>query len=444
MPAVATITDFLDVARKSNQIDNQQLGAFLQSHDSLPADPRRLAALLIREGLITTFQAEQFLLGKYKGFYLGGYRIIERIGAGGAGTVYLGEHQMLKRRAAIKVLPTPLAEEPAMLARFRIEAEAAASLDHPNVVHLIDFRQEGRLHFIIMEYVDGPNLQQVVSRKGPLPVALACEYMRQAALGLEHVHATGLVHRDVKPANILVDSTARVKVLDLGLARVERPDTESITCKFNNGAVLGTADFLAPEQALNLHEVDGRADIYGLGCTLYSLLTGHPPFPDGTVAQKLMWHQTRTPKAVDEIRPEVPAELAGLVARMLAKKPDQRPQTMGEVADALMPWASEAQLPQGRSRSLMEIRLGGPRTGSLGGTSTARLLPTNGAPDTLTALAQEDTAQMETALAPSASQATDVGDDILAEENSKKWLLLGGLAAAVFALTGGVLAVLLR
>jgi serine/threonine protein kinase len=404
MPAVATATDFLEVARKSNQIDNQRLEAFLARREQLPAEPRKLAAMLIREGLITTFQAEQFLLGKYKGFYLGGYRIVERIGAGGAGTVYLGEHQLMKRRAAIKVLPTALADEPAMLARFRIEAEAAASLHHPNVVHVFDFRQEGRLHYIIMEYVDGPNLQQLISRKGGLGVFLACEYVRQAALGLAHVHEAGLVHRDVKPANILVDSQGTVKVLDLGLARVERPDAESVTCKYNSNAVLGTADFLAPEQALNLHDVDARADVYGLGATFYSLLTGHPPFPDGTVAQKLMWHQTREP------------------------------------AEALVPWASQAPQPEGRSsRNLAEIRIGA-RTGTLAATSTARLLPTPAAPDTLTAQAQEDTAQIETKPVPE----SPVRDVTLGQENTgKKLLLLGGVVAGVLGLVAGVILFLL-
>jgi serine/threonine protein kinase len=440
MAGVARIADFLDVARKSNQLDNERLETFLQARgDHLPADPRKLAALLIREGLLTTFQAEQFLQGKYKGFHLGGYRIIERIGTGGAGTVYLGEHQLMRRPAALKVLPTALAEDPGVLARFRVEAEAAATLDHPNVVHLFDFRQEGRIFYIVMEYVDGPNLQQLVTRKGRLPVAVACEYIRQTAMGLQHIHDKGMVHRDVKPANILVDSTGTVKVLDLGLARVERNDGESVTRQFNSGAVLGTADFLAPEQALNLHEVDTRADVYGLGATFYSLLAAHPPFRDGTVAQKLMWHQTRTPRLVNEVRSDVPVELAQLVAAMLAKKPEDRPQTMRDVAEAVIPWASQAPLPEKRSpRSLFDLRLGGTRSGP---PSTSRMLPGTATHDTLTSHAQEETAEIGTETPAPVEQ--PLRDLILGDDNPRrKWLLLGGLAAGIAALAVGVIAFL--
>src|SRR5262249_21230988 len=156
----------------------------------------------------------------------------------------------------------------------------------------------------VMEYVEGPSLQQIISRQGGLPIAAACEYIRQAALGLHHAHEKGLVHRDVKPANILVDVSGTVKVLDLGLARYDADGGEStVTQKFNSNHVLGTADYLAPEQALDLHDVDGRSDIYGLGGTLYALLTGQPPFPRGTIGQKLLWHQTKDPKPVHSIRP---------------------------------------------------------------------------------------------------------------------------------------------
>src|SRR5258708_7843869 len=206
MPAPVTIDDFLDVVRKSNQIDNDRLTAYLEvhrQHGTLPPDPRKLAALLIREGLLTTFQAEQFLLGKYKGFQLGGYRLIERIGSGGTGTVYLAEHEVMRRRVALKILPAQLANDPATLERVRREAQAVAALDHPNIARAYDFRQEGLLHFLVMEYVNGPSLQDVLQRQGPLPVEVACEYIRQAATGLQHAHENNLVHRDVKPANLL-------------------------------------------------------------------------------------------------------------------------------------------------------------------------------------------------------------------------------------------------
>src|SRR5262245_14488435 len=343
MPAANTVSEFLEVARKSNQVDNQRLDAYVGQNreESLPQEPRKLAQQLIREGLMTVFQAEQFLLGKYKGFLLGGYRIIERLGSGGTGTVYLAEHEVMKRLVAIKVLPTPFAEDPELLERFRLEARAAAVLAHPNVVHVFDLRQEGQLHFIVMEYIDGPSLQQMISRRGPLHVGLACEYARQAAVGLQHAHEAGLVHRHVKPANLLVDPAGVVKVLDLGLARFQAVGPDSPTQKFNSKVVLGTADYLAPEQALDLHTVDARADVYGLGATLYSLLAGRPPFHEGSVGQKLMWHQLKAPEPVTHFRPEVPAGLEAVVARMLAKKPEDRYRDASEVAEALAPWAEQ-------------------------------------------------------------------------------------------------------
>jgi serine/threonine protein kinase/WD40 repeat protein len=365
MTAPATIDDFLDVVRKSNQIDVDRLTAYLEQRrqtDTLPPDPRKLAALLIRDGLLTNFQAEQFLQGKYRGFHFGGYRILERLGVGGNGAVYLAEHEVMKRRAAIKILPSDLAGDPGVLERFRREAQAAAALDHPNIVRAYDFRQEGNVHFLVMEYVDGPNLEEVMRRNGPLAVAAACDYARQAAVGLQHAHEAGLVHRDVKPANLLVDGIGTVKVLDLGLARFSPNGAESLTKQFDENVVMGTADYLAPEQALNLHDVDHRADVYSLGATLYTLLAGEPPFHAGTVTQKLLWHQMRDPKPIRERRPDVPQELADVVARMMAKTPEERYDSCAEVAEALEPFC-DGPVPQG----------GGP-AGARAGDSTASYL----------------------------------------------------------------------
>jgi serine/threonine protein kinase len=357
MPPPATSDDFLGVVRLSNQIDNARLDGFVRGRDDLPAQPRKLAALLVREGLLTLFQAEQFLLGKYRGFTLGSYRILDRLGTGGTGTVYLAEHVLMKRKVAVKVLPAVLAHDPLVLERFRREAQAAAALCHPNVVHVYDFRQEGPLYFLVMEHIDGPSLQQLLARRGRLAVGAACEYVRQAALGLQHAHEHGLVHRDVKPANLLVDASGTVKVLDLGLARYEADDGESLTQLFSSNAVLGTADYLSPEQALSLHDVDGRADVYSLGATLFALLVGRPPFHDASLGQKLMWHQTKTPERVAALRPEVPGELSDLVARMLEKRPDDRPGTAAEVAAALGAWASKPAAVRPSSRTMTDLRL---------------------------------------------------------------------------------------
>ena len=363
MPAPTTVRDFLEFARKSGQLDDARLDDYLASQaEGAPASPRRLAVRMIRAGVMTTFQAEQFLQGKHKGFCLGSYRIIDRLGSGGAGLVYLARHEVLGKRFAIKVLPQACADDPVALGRFRREARAAAVLDHPNVVQVYDFREEGGLNYIVMEYVEGPTLQRLMGRRGRLAVATACEYARQAALGLQHAHEHGLVHRDVKPGNLVVDATGTVKVLDLGLARYQpdaEEDGESLTRKFNSNQVLGTSDYLSPEQALSLHDVDGRADVYSLGATLYALLTGAPPFPEGSVAKKLMLHQTATPTPVHALRADVPEDLSAAVARMLAKKPGDRFASAGAVALALARWAEAGSCAalQPSNRTMAEIRL---------------------------------------------------------------------------------------
>ena len=250
MPAPTTVDDFLQFARKSGQLDGTRLDDYLEkASEELPASPRKMAVRLIRAGVMTTFQAEQFLQGKHKGFRLGTYRIIDRLGTGGAGLVYLAKHEVLLKRFAIKVLPQACANDPGVLERFRREARAAAALDHPNVMQVYDFREEDGLSYLVMEYIEGPTLQRLLHRRERLDVPTACEYARQAALGLQHAHENGLVHRDVKPGNLMVDPTGTVKVLDLGLARYEAEAGEageSLTHMFNSGSLLGTANDATP------------------------------------------------------------------------------------------------------------------------------------------------------------------------------------------------------
>jgi serine/threonine protein kinase len=434
MATPATTNDFLAVARKSQQIDTSRLDAYLRAkRGKMPAEPRKLAAQLVRAGVLTTFQAEQFLLGKHKGFLLGGYRVIDRLGSGGTGTVYLAEHQVMRRRVALKVLPAAYAEDRAVLERFRREAQAAAALDHPNVIHVYDFRQEGPLYFIVLEYIEGPNLQQILARRGPLPIPVACDYIQQAALGLHHAHAIGMIHRDIKPANIVVDVWGTVKVLDLGLARYDDGRESSLTKKFNSNHVLGTADYLAPEQALDLHDVDGRADIYGLGASLYALLAGRPPFHKGTIGQKLMWHQTKEPEPVKDVRPEVPASLSAIVARMLAKNPGDRFPTAEAVAEALEPWAAEAQ--RGDPRL-------GPRSGSMAGPGSGRA-PKPRAADTWVARSDEDTTKIKPPngdeTIPARSTPTAPVPALWKEHRIR---FLVGITAVVIGLVAGVFAAL--
>src|SRR5262249_50912874 len=210
----------------------------------------------------------------------GTYRVLERLGWGGMGLVYLCEHKLMRRRVAVKGLPSAKSKDPAALDRFQREARAVAALDHPNIVHAYDIDQDESLHFLVMEYVDGASLQEIVKKVGPMDVHRAAHYMQQTCLGLEHAHDAGLVHRDIKPGNILVDRSGVVKVLDMGLARFFNDEEDILTKKYDEN-VLGTADYLAPEQALDSHGVDIRADIYSLGATFYFLLTGRTPFGEG-------------------------------------------------------------------------------------------------------------------------------------------------------------------
>jgi serine/threonine protein kinase len=298
--------------------------------------------LLIHEGLLTAFQALQLLKGRWRGFTLGKYKILDWIGSGGMGQVYLAEHRILHRLVALKVLPLELANDPWFLDNFYKEARAVAALDHPNIVRAHDIDQAGKLHFLVMEYVDGANFQHLIKTNGPLDFTRAAHYIAQAADGLQHAHEIGLVHRDIKPGNLLLSRQGIVKILDMGLACFARRSQQSD--KGTNGhskRVVGTDDYLAPEQVVDSDDVDIRADIYGLGATFYFILTGQPPFGEVDLAHhKLIWHLTRRPKPVRERRPEIPEELGVVLERLLAKNPWERYQTPLELVRALGPWTA--------------------------------------------------------------------------------------------------------
>ena len=342
MPAPTSASEFVDLVLKSGVVEESRVREFLkklaETGGGIPPDPARLAGLMVHEGLLTYFQAEQILQGKYKRFTIGKYKVLEKIGSGGMGQVFLCEHILMRRKVAIKVLPTTKAQDPAGLERFYREARAIAAVDHPNLVRAYDIDQAENLHFLVMEYVDGVSLQELVKKIGPLPVLRACHYIYGAAVGLNHVHEIGLIHRDIKPSNILVDRNGMVKILDLGLARFFH-DSDELTKKYDEN-ILGTADYLSPEQAVDSHTVDIRTDIYSLGATFYYLLTGQPPFPEGTVTQKLIWHQTRDPKPISAFRADVPPEIIAIIDKMMRKKPQERYQTPAELMQALAPWVA--------------------------------------------------------------------------------------------------------
>jgi eukaryotic-like serine/threonine-protein kinase len=255
-------------------------------------------------------------------------------------SVYLAEHELMRRRVAIKVLPQNRVNDSSYLERFRLEARAVAKLDDPNIVRAYDIDNEGNIHYIVMEYVEGQDLHQIVVANGPLEYDTAADYIAQVAQGLQHAHEMGLVHRDIKPANCLVDRHNTVKLLDMGLAKLTEDDQASLTMA-NEENVLGTADYLAPEQALNSHEADNRSDIYSLGCTLYFLLTGSAPFPEGSISERLLKHQTARPETIFKTRPDAPPSLVEICESMMSKKPIDRPQTAGDVAGILKEWLAD-------------------------------------------------------------------------------------------------------
>ncbi len=342
--AKRTAEEFLDLLRRSGLVEKGQLNAVLgdlqtEAGEEGVADPDCVANRLVGYGLITRWQADKLMEGRHKGFFLGKYKLIDHLGSGGMSAVYLAEHVLMQRRVAIKVLPKNRVADTSYLARFHREAQAAATLDHRNIVRAydVDHDERGRVHYLVMEYIEGRDLQHVVQQDGPLNYVTAAEYVRQAAEGLAHAHQAGLVHRDVKPANLLVDQKNVVKVLDLGLARFADENKASLTVAFDEN-VLGTADYLAPEQALDSHAADARADIYGLGCSFYFLLTGHPPFQGGTLPQRLMMHQKQAPPSISIDRPDAPLDLVDICLKMMAKRPDQRYFSMTEVAMVLAQW----------------------------------------------------------------------------------------------------------
>jgi tRNA A-37 threonylcarbamoyl transferase component Bud32 len=276
------------------------------------------------------------------GSKLGSYVIVGWLGEGGMGQIFKARHRRLNREVAIKVIRPQQLANPETLQRFHREARATARLSHPNIVHVHDAAETDGMHYLVMEYVNGKDLGELVLDRGPLPPPLACEYIRQASLGLQHAHECGLIHRDIKPANLLLtEDGTQVKLLDLGVARFLVPDESDLSVNelTQTGAVMGTPAYLAPEQARDPRHADIRADIYSLGCTLYHLLIGQVPFPGVTLAEVVLQHQLEEPAPIDERRPGIPPELQVVLRKMMAKRPEDRYQVPAEVVDALAPFA---------------------------------------------------------------------------------------------------------
>jgi serine/threonine-protein kinase len=343
---LSTLAELVDALMEHQLLEPAQLDEVIRVHQKESDGPSQLVQKLVERGWLTAFQGERLLASGGSDLVLGPYRLVQPLGEGGMGQVFKAKHQRLGRLVALKIIRHEhRSQDPEAVRRFQREARAAAQLSHPNIVIVYDADQIDNTYFIAMEYVDGTDLSRRVKEQGPLEAAEACDYIRQAALGLQHAFERGMVHRDIKPSNLLVTRSdfgqssawGMVKILDMGLVRLVRSaDAQATnTSLTREGSVMGTPDYIAPEQARNAHRVDIRADIYSLGCTLYYLLTGRPPFPEGSVIEKLLMHQLDEPEPIEALRPRLPAELVQSVRKMMAKKPEDRYSTPAEVAQTM-------------------------------------------------------------------------------------------------------------
>jgi len=341
---------FLQMLAHSDLLSDKQLKQLKQQ---FPADKTNVSAeeisgWLVSQRLITDWQAEKLLQARFRGFFLGPYKLLHRVARGGMSTIYAARHQNSGEIHALKVLPLARTGDASYLARFQREAEITQRLQHLHIVKVFgifaDSDGQAPVHFMAMELLQGRDLFEAVNTDGPLPWQHAAEYIRQTATGLAYAHQQGLVHRDIKPGNLFLTAERSVRILDLGLAQ-DFDSEESLTRDFNE-RVIGTADYLAPEQATDSHTVDARADVYSLGCTFYFLLTGRPPFTEGTLIQRLMSHQTKTPPPVSQFRNDVPEELITILSRMMARHRNQRIVSADEVAKQLREILTSGERPQ--------------------------------------------------------------------------------------------------
>jgi hypothetical protein len=324
---------FFDCLTKSGLFSAAEVAGF---QNGASTDTNAVCSELVKQKKLTTFQANHLSQGQAKGLIYGVYTILDKLGEGGMGTVYKAQHRALKRVVALKVLHASVTGDEEAVKRFYREVEAIARLTHPNVITAYDASTQDNTYYLVMEYVDGPDLGRLVKEQGPLSVERAVDYVAQAARGLEYTHKKGVVHRDIKPSNLLLDSDGRVKILDMGLVRFTdaRAEGGAVTRDglTQTGDIMGSFDYIAPEQALDTKRADQRADIYSLGCTLHFLLTGRAPYTGDTSMQKLLAHRENAIPSLRKNRPEAPLTLEAVFHRMVAKKPEDRYHTMAEVS----------------------------------------------------------------------------------------------------------------
>ena len=337
MPAVTNIRDFFELLKKSNLLSKPQLLAAREAVRDF-TEARGLAKWLLKRELITVWQSQQLLNGHHR-LFLGKYKLLDVIGQGGMGAVLKAEQSSVKRTVALKVMAKELVRDEKAVSRFLREIQSAAALNHPHIVAAIDADCIGDRYFLVMDYVEGRDLKGWLRKYGALPVSWVCEVIRQVALGLQHAHELGLVHRDIKPSNIMVTvdpltGEPHAKIMDFGLSKLVS-ETKVDGHSTQTGAIMGSPDYIAPEQARNAKEADIRADLFSLGCTFFQLLTGQLPFPGGTIMEKLMSRATFVPPPVTSLRADVPPAVSDIVARLLRLDPNERFQIPAELAERL-------------------------------------------------------------------------------------------------------------
>jgi serine/threonine-protein kinase len=354
---IESVSNFVDMLGRCRLLEPTQFDELTRALQPRFREAQPLAKELLQRGWLTPYQVNQLFQGRGGDLVLGSYVLLERLGEGGMGQVYKARHRRLGRLVALKLIRKERLANPAAVLRFHREIQAAAQLAHPNIVMAYDADAADGVHFYTMEFVEGTTLGRLVLSSGALPVPLACECARQAACGLAHAFDRGLVHRDVNPTNLMLTWTSPtsnpqpsvsaerhvkanwgahnplVKVLDMGLARVHSNEDGKPITQF--GILMGTPDFIAPEQARDARQADTRSDLYSLGCTLYFLLTGMVPFPGGTRMEKVLRHQSEVARPLEELRSGIPPAVSAVVRRLMAKRPEERYHTPAELVAVL-------------------------------------------------------------------------------------------------------------
>lgn len=333
----ATAREFLQGWLRSGLINRSTLEEELRA---VPArvreDPERLAEHFIRTRILTPYQAKRLLAGKFQNLALGPYHVLTPLGKGGMGVVFQARDTRSQQVVALKVLPPKRAkEEQRLLARFRREMELSQRVAHPHLAWTYEAGVAEGVYFIAMEYVPGKTLQRLVQARGPLTVGRAARLLGEVAAALEHAHSQRLIHRDLKPSNVMISSHDHAKVLDLGLALIHGETEGAREVIGGRGYIVGTMDYISPEQTHNATEVDARSDLYSLGCSLYFALTGTPPFPGGTPREKIQRHRTEDPRPPQEINPDIPEPIVELIYQLMAKRPQERPANAAVVEQTL-------------------------------------------------------------------------------------------------------------